>query len=69
MGLPARTRLLRFIAFEAIALLTLFASITIGIRERTGNPRISLIVTTLTISAAVAVGLIPIVFYGPARVR
>ncbi len=78
MGIPRRRKLLRFLVCETIAIIVLIASIGAGVRERHARlsvnagesvPPISPVVTVLTISAAVAVGLIPTIFYGPERLH
>ena len=60
-----RIKLLRFIACEVIALVMLLASAIVGVREEHAHPTINPIVTALTILAAVGVGIIPVIFYGP----
>jgi hypothetical protein len=73
MRVHQRKKFLRFIACEAVAVIILFASITVGVGERHRHlsisegqaaPKINPIVTTLTICAAVALGIIPVIFYG-----
>ncbi len=73
MRAQRRKKFLRFIAYEAVAVVILFVSTAVGvgerhrhlsISERQAVPKINPIVTTLTIFAAVAVGIIPVIFYG-----
>jgi hypothetical protein len=60
-----RTKFLRFIICEVIALIMLLTSTMVGVREQHAHLRINPIVTAHTILAAVGVGIIPVIFYGP----
>jgi hypothetical protein len=60
-----RQRLLRFAMWEAVAFAIFFISATVGIRERHGPPPSKQIFDAFTIFAAVAVAIIPVIFYGP----
>lgn len=72
MRIRQQKKFLRFVAVEAIAVFLLFISITIGIDEKhrrlglnehEAMPRITPMVTTLTLLAAAAAGIIPVIFY------
>jgi len=69
MRAPQRIKLLRFIIFEVIALALFLTSAIAGVREQRAHLGIDPIVTALTILAAVVVGVIPVIFYGPPPLR
>ena len=62
-----RTKRRRFFIFELSALLILFASVSAGISERFANESLTKFFEITTIVAALAVGLIPVIFYGLPR--
>src|ERR1700704_585303 len=62
-----RTKRRRFFIFELSALLILFASVSAGISERFANESLTKFFEITTIVAALAVGLIPVIFYGFSR--
>jgi hypothetical protein len=76
MTLPLRTKIIRFVICEIIALVMLIVTATIGIQERNANLRrgeavtgVNPVVSTLTILSAAAVALLPVIFFGPSRLR
>lgn len=76
MGIPARAKFIRFIICEAITLALLLVSLIVGVHERNAGriagvhqSAVSLLITTGTIASAVAAALVPIIFFGPERLR
>jgi hypothetical protein len=65
LSFTSRRRLLRFAAFEAIPIAAFLSSISAAVYLRPANG----VFTTLTVVAAIAVGVVPVVLYGPARSR
>jgi type IV secretory pathway VirB2 component (pilin) len=56
--------LVRFIVYELIAFALLVTSVAIGLSHRMPTDPLSFIAKILTIAAAVALAVIPIIFYG-----
>jgi hypothetical protein len=65
LSFTSRRRLLRFAAFEAIPIAAFLSSISAAVYLRPANG----VFTALTIAAAIAVGVVPVVLYGPERSR
>jgi hypothetical protein len=59
-----RARLIRFVVYELIALVALVLSAGVGLSHRLPNDPISLVTKVLTIASAIAVVVVPIIFYG-----
>jgi hypothetical protein len=59
-----RSRLIRFIVWELFAVAVLLSAVAIGLSHRLPDDPIALIAKIVAITGAVAVAIIPIVFYG-----
>lgn len=59
-----RARLIRFFLYELFALAGLVSSAMIGLSHRLPNDPLSIAAKILTIASAVAVAVVPIIFYG-----
>ncbi len=59
-----RNRLVRFIVFEVIALALLACAVMIGLSHRSMDDPLSVVTKILTITSAIAVAVVPILFYG-----
>ena len=62
-----RERLIRFLAWETVAFAVFLIGATVGIREHHGSPATRQIFDAFTIVAALAVVIIPVIFYGPSH--
>jgi len=62
-----RQRLIRFLAWETFAFTVFSVGAMAGIREHHGSPATKQIVDAFTIVAAIAVVIIPVIFYGPSH--
>jgi hypothetical protein len=65
VSFTSRRRFLRFAAFEAIPIAAFLFSISAAVYLRPANG----VFTILTIVTAIAVGVVPVVLYGPERSR
>ncbi len=64
-----RQKLLRFLTGEAIAILMLLVAISISLAGRSASHSARVLTTVLTVLAAIAVVVIPVIIYGPSTVE